>query len=368
MNPLLFIESAEPGGAEEVVCQLAEGLKGRGIEALILTLQDGWLTETLTKRTLPFRRLRSERRLDALLPLRIARIIKERRCDLLHSHLLDSTFYGAIAARIAGVAHLGTDHGDVHLPQGKKFHRFKIRTAARLGTQFTAVSRFTAARLRELGVPERQVTVLGNPILPKVAVTAEDRARIRKELGISGDDHWVWLHAGMLRPVKDQQTLIRGFALAAGASPGRQTLLIAGEGPERPALEALIEELGCSETIRLLGFRDDLRAILPGADGFVLTSWSEALPMSLLEAGSNGLLLVATRVGGIPEIIEDGTTGWLVDPGDHRELARIMAGAVDRPGESATLARAAQESIAARFAGERVLNEYIRLCESLIGR
>jgi glycosyltransferase involved in cell wall biosynthesis len=367
VNCLLFIESAEPGGAEQVVRLLAAGLREQGHAAPVLTLQHGWLTSALAQDGHePVEVLHSRRR-DPLLPLRIAARARRHRASLIHSHLLDSMFYGAIGARLAGVPHLGTDHGDIHLPEGKRRIQTKVRIAKLLGTRFTAVSGFTAQRLAGFGVPASRIVQFPNPIVVPPVPAPEERARARLALGVSGerDRHWVWVHAGMLRPVKDQMTLIRGFAAAAATARQVQTLFIAGEGPERPRLEALIRELGTGERVRLLGFRDDLDEILKAGDGFVLTSLSEALPMSLLEAAARGLYLVGTRAGGIPEIIEDGVTGRLFEPRDWSDLARVLSEVTQDTDRAKRIADGARARVVKTYEHSRVLAAYLEICRSL---
>lgn len=326
---LLFIESAGPGGAERVVHQLARGLRGRGHRVAVATLRTGWLTDSLAKDTIQHFQLTSTRRGDIGLPLRLSQLLRREGFQVLHSHLLDSNFYGALAARLARTPHVATEHGDVHHLQPKKFLQLKLRTISLCGSSMVAVSRFSAGKLLALGVNPRRVQVIGNPIDP-VSNDAQARAIGRKELGLptSAADHFVWIHVANLRPVKDQETLLRGFAGALRSSNASQTLLIVGDGERRAALEALTGELGIAPHVRFLGFSDDVHRWLQLADGFVLTSRSEALPMSLLEAAVHGLTPVVSAVGGLPEVVLEGETGLLFPAGDDQRLASQLNRAV----------------------------------------
>jgi glycosyltransferase involved in cell wall biosynthesis len=148
------------------------------------------------------------------------------------------------------------------------------------------------------------------------------RTLLRTQYGVSESD-FLWINVANLRPVKDQATLLRAFALTVKNLPN-QKLIILGEGGERTKLESLTRELGLGNSVHLRGAVDDVANFLAAADGCVLSSRSEALPMSLLEAMSYGVPIVATSVGGIPEIISHGVTGLLSPPGESEKLAKYM--------------------------------------------
>ena len=284
---LFLVESGGPGGAERVVLSLAKSYQQSGVSVAVLTFRSGWFTEQLDKENIPRHHIVSHFPFDVTLPFRIARLIRQENIQVLHSHLLDSNFYGGLAARIAGVRHLATEHGDVHHPQSTKMMGFKLRILRALGTKFTAVSRYTAKALASFGVESSAISVVGNPI-PTHAASSDgsSRALIRGELGID-ESCWVWIHVANLRPVKDQRTLLEGFKLSCALDP-KQHLLIVGDGPERAALEAQADS---DSRISFLGHRDDVPSLLTASDGFILSSRSEALPMALL-----GLLIFTFSV------------------------------------------------------------------------
>ncbi len=355
---LYFIESGGPGGAERVVLDLAREFHRVGDSAAVLTLRSGWLTEELAKAGIEVLRLRPREQSRAALPFSIARLLHARGANVLHSHLLDSNFYGALGARLAGCTHVATEHGDVHHTSPKKFLRAKLRAIALLGSRLTAVSAFTARRLSELGVPAERVTVVGNPVEP-VDFDPEVRTAIRGGLGVR-DNEWLWIHAANLRPVKDQVTLLRGFALAQKQSPVPQRLWILGDGAERDPLMRLATELDLPVRDIFRGFQTDVSRYLRAADGFVLSSLSEALPMSILEAASAGLVLVASAVGGVPEVVIPNQTGFLFPARNHAALAETFCAAVSAPAASRALAENARK-LSTRFSTGRVAEDFERL-------
>ena len=134
-------------------------------------------------------------------------------------------------------------------------------------------------------------------------------------------DRPILVTVGRLKAPKDYLTLVRSLALLR---PGSADALIVGEGPDRSELEAEIRQLGIGERVHLLGERRDVPELLADADVFVLSSASEGMPVSVLEAMAAGLPVVGSRVGGVPELVVDGETGLLVEPGDPDELAAAI--------------------------------------------
>ncbi len=257
--------------------------------------------------------------------------------------------------------HVATEHGDVHHTQPKKFLRSKLRLVSWLGSQWTAVARFSAERLVELGVPRGRVACIGNPVPALPELDEAERKQLRLRLGIASREAWLWLHVANHRPVKDQATLLEAFARARAASAVPLHLALLGDGPERPRLEARAQRLGLAGSLHFLGFRGDVARWLRAGDGFALSSLSEALPMSLLEACAAGLVPVATRVGGIPDLLRDGEQGWLVEPGDVDGLARALAAPARDRDACARIARAARERVMREFSLDAVLDAYLAL-------
>ena len=358
---MLLIESGGPGGAERVVLKLATGLRDRGLEVAVVTTREGWLTDRLAEARIAHERIDAGGRLDPGFAWRIAGQIRDRGSQVLHSHLLDSNLYGAIAAKIAGVRHVATEHGDVHHTQAKKFLTAKVRLISGLGSQMTAVSQFTANRMAELGANSGRICRVGNPVEMPQARDDGCAERLRKEVGIVDPAHWLWTHVANLRPVKDQDTLLAGFAHALRLGPRGQTLCLLGDGDQRTRLEARALELGIGEQVHFLGFRDDVMDWLQASDGFVLSSRSEAMPMSLLEASLAGCFPVCTRVGGVSEVVIDTVTGSLVAAGDAQAMGVAMSQAAQRADRSRQMARDMQCRVEQEFGMARILDAYLDL-------
>lgn len=363
----MFIETGGPGGAERVVVQLARGLQSRGVDVLVASLRTGWMTDNLIRHSVPYRQLPSSRKFDITLPFRLARLFKSERCDVLLTHLLDSNFYGALASRLGAFPHLAVEHGDVHHIEGKKFSQFKLRISALLRTRFIAVSDYTSRQLTSLGISPSRITVIRNPLPSFPPLLPDERSRLRARLRASlcTENSWLWIHVANIRPVKDQETLIKGFAHALTIAPA-QVLCIIGDGPQRASLQMLAESLGIERKVHFLGFRDDVGSWLQASDGFVLTSLSEAMPMSVLEAVSTALYIVSSNVGGMSEIIGSGC-GSLFERGNAPELGQRLAEVVSVPEVSKRIAMETREKLFSICGDSIVVARYEDLLSSVAG-
>jgi glycosyltransferase involved in cell wall biosynthesis/predicted ATP-grasp superfamily ATP-dependent carboligase len=355
---LFFIESGGIGGAEKVVLTLATSLQSKGHKILVATLRTGWLTTALKKEGTQHIQIKSGKGLDYKLIFQLVRLLKKEEIDVLHTHLLDSNFYGSVAARIASVRHIATEHGDVHHTDSKKFLKLKVKIPYVLGSIFTTVSKFTKTRLTELGVKGKGIHCVYNPICIHNNNT-NTRDNIRKDFGIE-EDEWVWIHIANIRPIKNQELLIKAYAKAA-AQTSNQRLLFVGDGEAREALEGLAKQLGVDDKILFLGFKENTKDLLLAADGFILSSHSESMPISLLEAGTLGLYIVSTNVGGVNEVIKHNITGFLATPNNEQSLAEGIMLAINSPGKAKEMGLKAKEFIQQKCAVASVLEQYLKI-------
>jgi glycosyltransferase involved in cell wall biosynthesis len=279
------------------------------------------------------------------------------RPGIIHAHNQTSLHYAALGKRVSGARVVMTNHG-----QGLGSSRAPSAQEWSATDAIVTVSRAVAEQmdLPKLGC---KITTIYNG----VGVSTADRSRTetRQTLGIS-PDRVVGTLAARIDGLKGHDTLLRALVrLKTAAVP--VTFLIAGDGAERTPIELLAHELGVNaDNVRFLGFRNDIPDLLAASDLFTLPSLTEGLPLSVLEAMSHCLPIVATRVGGIPELVTHGTDGLLVPANDDAALAEAMADLINNPEKRHAFGEAGRRRALADFSFEKMTDAYFDLYEDLI--
>jgi glycosyltransferase involved in cell wall biosynthesis len=207
------------------------------------------------------------------------------------------------------------------------------------------------------------VRIIRNGARLKAFQRPDPAARDRLRQLASGPGPTV-LAAGRLSPEKGFAVLLEAARWLRQAVPEARVVVF-GDGPERPALERRIVEYGLNEIVRLPGFRDDLDALLPWADVVVLPSFTEGLPNVALEAGAAGVPVVATAVGGTPEVVVNGQTGFLVPAGDPTTLAARVADMLRNPDWAGAFGQAARRRMENLFSFEGQARAYAQLFDEI---
>ena len=295
-------------------------------------------------------------------------LLREVRPAILHTHMAKAGTVGrtaAIAVRPRPVT-LHTFHG--HVLDGyfrpsvaRAFHQVE-RTLARFTDVLIAVSPQVRDDLLALGIgtPERwRVVPLGLRLDGFAAVTGPS-GRLRDRLGLSADVPLVGA-LGRIVPIKDLATMVRAVARLDGVH-----LALIGDGSQRDELEALVASLGVGGRVHLPGWADDVPGWVADLDVVCLTSRSEGTPVALIEALAAGCPVVATSVGGVPFVVDDGATGWLVPPGDPAAVAEAVGACLSDPGEAGRRAAAGRTEVLARFTADRLVADIRALYRELV--
>ncbi len=317
------IPSLQVGGLQKVVVRLVGRFRGRMDHLVLTPAGDGPLrprfgpgVEVIALAERP-----GSPKLNAL---RMARIFRVWRPDVVHTRNW-TCIDAVLGARLAGVpVVIHGEHGrEADDPEGRNALRRHVRRLlALLVTEFVAVSRDLARWLVEdVGVPAAKVTQIYNGVDAE-AFSPADKEAARRALGIR-DGALVIGTVGRLDPVKDHRGLLEAFGRIAH-HPHAQ-LVIVGDGPRRAALERDRGALGLDGRVLMLGERQDVAGILRALDVFALPSLGEGISNALLEAMASGLPVVATRVGGNPELVDHDVTGMLVSPRSADALAEAFA-------------------------------------------
>lgn len=358
----LLIESDGPGGAEQVVAHLAESLASRGDRVWLFVPRDGegWLRERLRGSSVMVEELPLDGPLSWRGGVALAAALQRHGIDLLHTHEFGESLTGASAARWLGIPHVLTLHGGGYWA-GRARRRAVLRLAIALSGAVTAVAPPLARDLRgRLNLRADTVEVVLNGARPPHAAPA-------RALGPDGipEDAPLLLAVGNLYPVKGHRHLITALQHLRPRHPELH-LAIAGRGDEEGALRAQAREAGLSGQVHFLGLRDDIGALLERADLFVHPSLSEGLPLAVLEAMLAARPIIASAVGAIPAVLDEGEAGRLVPPGDPGELAAAIEELLDDPAGARRLATRAGQRARREYSVERMVERYRAVYDRLL--
>lgn len=370
---LYVVLSLAPGGAERCVIELAGRLRDR-FRATICCLDErgAWASEA-ERLGIEVVALGRRPGFHPGLSRQLARVARETNTRILHCHQYSPFVYGALARLIdPRLRVIFTEHGRLSDASPSKKRRIANMVLGRLASGCYAVSEDLKRFLIAEGFAEARLHVVLNGIEPGESPSLSARAVSRQALGV-GANRLIIGTVARLDPVKNLTMLIRAFGRMRGRCPS-STLAIVGDGQERGLLEAEANRLGLSESVHFIGHRSDARALLAGMDLFVNCSVTEGVSLTLLEAMAAGVPVVATGVGGNPEVVSHQQTGWLVPAGDDDALARALIELSESPNTRRQLADAAREDVERRFSIARVADTYaaiyqrVALARSVFGR
>ena len=329
-----LITELGPGGAERMVYELARRLDPQEFAVEVAALRGGVVADWLRNRGIVVHILGVRGKWDLLKLARLAGLLREGRFDLLHTHLFHADLAGRPAASLAGVPHLVNT---VHVAEGRcrpwqfAYARLMGEQCDRIVCVSEAVKAFHAARTH---LPEWRYAVIPNGIdVDAYGHDPQARRRLRGQWGLD-EQAFVLAFVGRLDVQKGIDTLL-GALSHLGARGRPAEIVVAGEGPQRSVLENYVSHGEGGRHCRILGHVDDVRSVLSAADCLVQPSRYEGLSLATAEAMAAGLPVAATRVAGIEEVVEHGSTGLLVPAGE----AVALAEAVERLRQDRSLAR-----------------------------
>jgi len=310
---------------------------------------------------------------DVVALWKLWRLCRTARPHIVHTHTAKAGTLGRLAAWLAGVpVRVHTFHGHVfHGYFGRLKTLFFItveRALARITTKFVAISPRQAKDVaRYLGLPPDRVGVipLGLDLDRLLKADAElERRRFRDEIGARSDV--VVTMVGRLTAIKNHALALRAFARLPHGSP-RFLLALVGGGEEEGRLRELASRLGLAERVRFLGWRRDLAAVYYGSDIVALTSDNEGTPVCLIEALACGRAVVATNVGGVADVLEEGRLGLLVPPRDEAALARALLTLADGSARE-RFGTTGSTAIGERYGVQRLVRDVERLYDELLAQ
>jgi glycosyltransferase involved in cell wall biosynthesis len=353
---LHVIDSLPPGGAETVVAMAAHHLSPARFASEVCSLHavdpGSPVVAAIEASGTPLTGLRAGGWHDPRHVGELARLIRRGRVDLVHAHLPYAVCTSALAAAVVRVPLVATVHSVREYRRGRSSFTDAAKAAVlRRGPD--AVIACGRAVWDEvtgpLGVPAARARLVPNAIdVPALLDGSRAAGAVRREL-LGGAPGPLLVAVGSHLPAKGHVHLIEALPVVLASHPGAVVAIAGRPGPAEAAVASRARALGVAGHVRVVGVRRDVPALSAAADAFVLPSEWEGLPLALLEAMAVGTPVVATAVGGVPEVVEDGVTGFLVPPGDSLALGAAVVRLLADPARAKDVAAAAAERVRRDF-------------------
>lgn len=357
---VMHVEAGENfyGGARQVAF-LVEGLAKRGVDNVVVSPQHSLTARRMGELPATLRAIPMAGDLDLPLIWRLRRLLREEKPDLLHLHSRRGPeILGAIAGRLHGlpiVYSRRNDHAESPLITRIKY---------RLYDRVVAISAAIGAVLQDSGVPPSMIRVVRSAFAPE-AVTPLSRDALRAEFGLPRDAFVIAIVAQLIRR-KGHAVLLDAMPRLLREIPNLHVLLF-GKGALQDELQQRVTSENMSERVTLAGYREDLPMLLEGLDLLVHPAFAEGLGVSLLQASANGVAIIASRAGGIPEAVRDGVNGVLVPPHEVGALADAIVSLAHDDARRHTLGAEGRRLIADEFSVDAMVDGNLAVYHELLG-
>ena len=365
MHVMYVIWSLGLGGAEQVVLHLARGLDKNRFRVSVCCLNDeGEFAPVLQQSGVKVFALHKQKGIDLAVVSKLRRIFKEQEVDLVHAHLWGGNFWGRIAAHKEHIPVVVTEHNvDVWKTP---IHFFLDRMLYRKADKFLCVSdsvrQFYSGHLH---VRKECLNVLYNGIeTDENVIPSGAGLQLKSEFNI-GENTFVFSIIGRLVPQKGHSFFLDVFKRIAARHPDVKVLII-GDGPLKQALTEQIIQNGLKDKVVLTGLRKDVPAILSITDAVVLPSFREGLPMTLLEGMVREKVVVASAVGGTPELVTDGVDGFLFEAGNAGQLEEKLNFVLSGGENLSNIRAAARRKVCEQFSLSNMIRQHEAVYQEMI--
>ena len=362
---LQVIDGMNVGGAEVLLVDLVRRLREAGHRVQVAYSSPGPMAARLAEMNVPLTRLPRFARVDPILLLRLMRLMRREKPDIVHTHLFKSDLHGRLAARWTGApVVISTAHNNDSWAKRTPLGWLYGRTA-RLADRIIAVSE----EVREYQIkytfvpPEKIVTIDNGVDLRRFEGQDAAGRAVRAELGIDPDAPLVGI-IGRLTEQKDHATFLQAAAQIRVAGPEARFLIV-GDGPLRAELVEQARALKLDEAVIFTGLRSDIPALMAALDVLVFSSRWEGLPVTLLEGMAAARPIVSTAVGGVPGVVGDGDSALLVPAGISSVLADAVVRVLRDPALARKLSAAARARVREKYSLDSMLNQTLALYEEL---
>lgn len=340
LNVLLVLDSLDIGGAEIHVISLARGLKNKGHKVIVASAE-GSLTARLKEDSIKHVSIPLNKR--SLFPfiaavIKLFRVVHDEKIDIIHAHFRYSIFISFFVAKMKKIAFVSTAHNI--------FSGYRRLTV--WGKKIIAVSNIVAQHLQNyFHVSQENIEVIYNGIQINDHPSEDEIKDALTGLNIK-EDTFIIGNVGRLCEQKGQLYFLEAVPMILSVKKNCIFLLV-GDGPWREKLKTEAKRLGISDKVIFMGMRNDVKAVMKNLNVLVLSSLWEGFPLTLIEALSEGVAVVATTVGGVPEIIIDRCTGILAPPKDAKTLSEAVLFLLDNPDMVRKLGENGRKFVEQRF-------------------
>ncbi|MFK5892534.1 MAG: glycosyltransferase family 4 protein [Pseudomonadota bacterium] len=361
-----FVYSLATGGQEKLIRDLAIHQKKAGHQVFIFCIdhKDGQFTQQLEDKGITVTAFHKKNGFSLSLVLKIRKELKKNRIEFVHTHNHVPNFYASLASIFSVVKTvINTRHG-LLLPNMSTSRQEKIFKVASF---FTDRIVFVSNEARKQFLEAKIVSQKNSIYLPNgVDLKSYLANDINSQQAASNKKIFQIITVARLEEVKDLPTLIRAAKLLKKSLATHKLTIqikfkVVGDGSLKPLLTNLIHESGLNNTVELLGERNDIADILNTCDIFLLTSKSESMPLTLIEAMASGLPIVATNVGGIPDVVDDGVTGLLTPVGDGQKIAENLEHLIFDPNKRISMGKLGRERAISYFSLKTMSEKYMEL-------
>ncbi len=348
---VLYVFAALPvGGAEEVLITEVEGLDKTRFAPFVCVLSEkGPVGEQIENRGFPvvaLHRMKSHR-FDPRIVRDLYRLIKTEKADVVHTHLYDGNKYGRLAAGLARVPAIISHYHNVYPRRRIKYHLIN-RVLANLNDRILAVSQAVKESVVRFDrISPEMIEVLYNGIDPLNFSGEFEDSGVRQRFGVKPEDFLI----GVVARLEEQKGHIYLFRALRQLIPDfpQIKVLVVGDGTLRPVLEAKVLEMELSDKVLFVGTRKNIPEILAALDLFILPSLWEGFSLAILEALAMGTPVIASAVGGAPEVIRSGHNGLLIPPGEESDLVTGVREAILDPRKYKQMGRQGKETVDRKF-------------------
>ncbi len=358
MHILHSIDTTGPGGAESVLLQLIKNVNRPEFEPLVILKGRGWVYDQVEQLGIEPILIPMDGSWNVRYLLRLIWFIKRNKIRLVHSHLLGSNLYCSLAGRICRVPVISTFHGFADVSEADRYLKLKLKIINSASYKIVFVSDhlrnyFASA----FSLDEQKLGTIYNGVDLSCKTVGSKKDMLRPGFGFNVGDTVIGA-IGNVRKAKGYEYLLAAAADVIGTYPECRFIIVGeGAGKIYDDLLALRSKLRLEKNVFFLGYRSDIAEILCSMDIFVSPSISEGFSMATVEAMGTGLPVIATRSGGLQEIVTDGQDGILVRPEDSKGLAMAICEVLSNKEKASRLSLEARKT-SKRFSVKRMIDNY----------